>query len=400
MVISNVDLNLGIYFFGVTGSAFEEARFKGWLSLMYALIALPIGMIIANFIFLKKINITKNIQIYYNKKTTFYLTHSDNAVYITLCLALVISTISILYVFYTIGNIPILSLFQNLGHEALAQIRFNAKLGFSGVSAIKDIFAINLTILISYILYIYYINTKLYKFKILFYYSFILSILMSTYNLEKIPMFFYLAGFLLLNILYYSKISMKKIIKFVIFVLISLIGVYSLFSHHSLVENIVSIFSRIFVGAISAIYLGFEYFPSQQDFIGIRGISNLFASFVGEENVMYGIELYKHYNPTAVANNTAGMMVAFFTAESWILFGLWGVIIIPLYVGFFIQSIHILFLKLPKNPFFIAFYVFITLRWSLTGGVSHILYPIILVVTIIIFIQLLFVSNMLQGIKK
>lgn len=400
LVINNVDLDYDTHFFAITGSAFEESRFYGWLSIMYAMIVFPLGMMLSNLIFFKKLNTKHFISEYYLKKTKMYLSITDNSVFIVLCIFLLVSTFSIIYVFVSIGSMPILSLFSSLDYESLSQARFHAKIGFSGIAAIKDVLAINLTILISYILFAYSKTTGLMKYRILFYYSLFLSIIIVTYNLEKIPLFFYLTGFLLLNIIIKSSMEVKKVILFVIFVFLSLIIVFSLFSDIELGLILFNILSRIFVAETSAIFLGFEYFPQYQEFIGIKGISNFLASIAGEKHVMYGREIFKIYNPDSVERNVAGAIVGFFTAESWILFGLVGVLLSPLYIGFYVQSINNMFMKMPKSPPFIGLYVFITIKLSLTGGISHLIYPIILASIIILFILILFFSKTLQGVKK
>jgi len=400
LVVCNVDIKQNLYFWGVTNHAFDSARFYGWISVLYAMVLFPLGMILSNVIFFKKIKIKLILSKYFSAQTKMYLSRTDNAVFITCCIFLLISTLAVIYVYVCIGNFPILSLFSGAENFILAQLRSDAKLNFSGIAAIKDVLAINLTMLLSYILYTYSKVTNLLKYNILFYYSFFLFVLIITYNLEKIPLFFYFFGFVLLNVLISSKVSLKKILLFFIFVFISLIGLYFLFLKKGLGIVIISILSRIFVAESAAIFLAYEYVPNSMDFIGVKGISNLFAALVGEKRTMYGRSLFELYNPSAVLNNTAGYIVGLFTTEAWVLFGILGVLLSPLYVGFFVQSFHNILLKLPKTPIFMGAYVFITLKWSLTGGVSQFLYPIILFVMVFLIVQLILVSNMFQKLKK
>ncbi len=400
MVATKVDIKNGIYFWAITGQVSDTSRFYGWVTVMYALMLFPVGMILSNLVFLDKLSASKNVFSYYKKKSSTILSRNDNAVFFSLVLFLIVCSAAVIYVFKSIGHVPVLTVLKGDTTESIGQIRSNAKIHFNGISAIKDVVAINLSILLSYILFVYSKINKHIKYKILFLYSLMLDIIMTTYNLEKITLFYYLFGFMLLTIMIKSKIKLKGVIVFGVIVFSLLILIFYLFYGKGLLDTLKDILIRIFAAETSAIFLSYEYIPNVHDFIGVKGTSNFVASLLNTEKVMYGRLLFEIYNPVAVENNTAGFIVGLFTTEAWMLFGLPGVLLAPVYVGFFIQSVHIFLVRLPKTPILMGFYVYTCMKWSLTGGISQIIFPIVFFTTLGILSFIFITSIILKGSKE
>jgi len=400
-VITHLDIEYNIYFFAITGVVSEESRQFGWYATMYSIIVLPIGMIFANMLFFGKLNASPFIQEYQERKTehTFYVDEDESVLFFTLFLFTIITTLAVLYVFYIIGNFPLFSMLSGVDSVILQQLRGAAKLDFNGITAIRDMIALPLTPLLSYIAFILYKKTGFFKFKILFYYLLILSVLILTYNTEKAPVLLYGMSFLFLQSFVGGKVNSFKFFIMGIIVLGLLILMYFAVSGLDNMEEIINLLlARIFVAQTSAIFLGYEYFPFMHDFLGWSGISNLFASMEGETAVSSGRIMFQFYAPSSVANGTAGYMVGLFTAEAWVLFGIMGVLIAPLWVGFFIQSIHILMLKLPKNAIFLAAYLYMMMHWALSSGVATFIYPIVLIIFFIQVFSVYFIAQMIKTI--
>ena len=160
----------------------------------------------------------------------------------------------------------------------------------------------------------------------------------------------------------------------------------------NLLDIINLLLARIFVGQTSAIFLAYEYFPHYHDFLGWSGVANIFANLSGETALSSGRVIFELYSPTSIENGTAGYIVGLFSAESWILFGISGVLFAPLWVGFFIQTLHIWMMKLPKNAIFISLYLYTMMHISLTGGLATFLYPIVLIIFLVQVFSLYFVA--------
>ncbi len=400
-VITHLDIEQDIYFFAITGVVSEESRRLGWYATMYSIIVLPIGMIFSNMLFLGKLNASSLIQEYQTSKIsdTFYVDKDEKILFFTLLLFTIIATLAVLYVFYIIGTFPLFSMLSGVDSIILQQLRGAAKLDFSGITAIRDMIALPLTPLLSYIAYIAYKKLGSVKFKILFYYLLLLSILILTYNTEKAPVLFYGMSFLFLQSFVGGKVNSLKLLLMGVIVLGLLILMYFAVSGLDNIEEIINLLlARIFVAQTSAIFLGYEYFPFMHDFLGWTGISNLFASMEGETAVSSGRIMFEFYAPSSVKNGTAGYMVGLFTAEAWVLFGTIGVLVAPLWVGFFIQAIHIFMLKLPKNAIFLAAYLYLMMHWSLSSGVATFIYPIVLITFFIQIFAIYFIAQMIKTI--
>lgn len=400
MVVMNLDIHFDMYFWAITGHAFDEARLYGWLSVLYTMIMLPIGMIFANFIFLKKINASPLLIRYQDKNLNFNL--NSKVLFLVLLLFTILSTLAIAYVFIIIGHFPILGLLSGLDDFVLRQMRGDAKIAFNGIPHIRDFIAIPLTQLLSYAAYISYKQYGQLKFKLLFIYLFMLSVLILTYALEKAPVVLYVLSFLFLKIYLGYKLDMKKLFimmmlsfVFLVFFFFAITGADNVFA------ALIMIFERVFVGSASAVFLVYEYFPQQHDFIGWAGASNWLANLVGEELKSTGRILFEIYNPKAVEAGTAGFLDSLFVAGAWSFFGLVGVLLSPLWVGFFIQSIHLFMLRLPKNSIFLALYIYQIFHWSVASGFAALLNPISLFVImsfgILIYLVILFFERILKN---
>lgn len=398
-VVTHMDIEYDTYFFAITGAVSNESRVLGWYATMYSIVVLPIGMIFSNMLFLGKLNASPFIKNYQSKNISYTFTKdkSEKSLFFTLIIFTIVATLSVLYVFFIIKTFPLYSLLSGEDSFVLRQLRGSAKLDFGGIVAIRDMIALPLPPLLSYIVFILYKNTGLMKFKFLFYYLIALSILILTYNTEKAPVLLYGMSFLFLQGFIGKEASIFKLFFYSVIVLILLVLIYFAVSQFSNTSHIIDLLlGRIFVAQTSAIFLAYEYFPSMHDHIGWTGVASIFAKISGEEVLASGRIIFEIYAPESVANGTAGYIVGLFSAESWILFGLVGVLLSPLWVGFFIQTIHLLIIKSSKNAILLAAYLYIMVHWSLSSGLATFIYPIVLVVFFLEVFSIYFIANMIK----
>lgn len=395
LIASSFDLNNDLYFWGVTGHVHDQARFYGWLSTMYTMIVFPIGMLLANFLIIRSLSANALLASYYRKPFEVLLSHRESAVFITLCCALFVSFAAILYTFHSMGNFPLFHLIKGTDAVTLAQMRANAKIHFNGIAALRDVLAINLTFFLSLVCYGYKLFYGKGKFSSLFYVSFILVFFILTYNLEKGPVFWYLLSLFAIYIVYRGRLSVKG---FVFFLLPVFFLIYVVFSFIAGADDRIYAFAyRLFVAQSVAIFLGFEYFPLEHDFLGVDGISRFYSYISGGELINAGRLLFEIYSPAAIENNTAGFIVGLFNAESWMLFGVAGVLFIPISVGFFVQALNLFFLKSKKTPLYVGLYIYFWTKLSLTGSVAQFLYPVMFVVIFALFFSVILFSKLLRG---
>jgi hypothetical protein len=260
-----------------------------------------------------------------------------------------------------------------------ALARTEAKINFQGSLFVRDVLAVNLTTFTSLILYILSQNRKDFYSIFLFLISFLLVFLILTYNLEKAPFIMYLVMLIFIKIIIMKGISWVKVLSFMLPLgLVLLLFFFITMGDVSYTEVILAFAQRLFVSQSVAIFHGFEFFPDLHPHLGYLSISNLLSKLSDSgEVIFYGRKLFELYNPYSVEFGTAGYIVGNFISEAWIRFGVWGLVLSPLYVGFFIQAINIFIFNSPKNPVYLAIYVYFMVKLPVTGEFAQFLYPVV-----------------------
>lgn len=370
LVASQVDLIFGVRFWAITGDVSEQSRHYGWYSILYFLLVYPIGMMMSNLVFSKSFK--SSLFGHYTKKNIVPLFGvGERAFFIAILFFLLLSVLSVFYVYMNMSSIPMIELLNGSSYSDIQVSRTNAKLYFSGSHFIKDMIALKLPILISYILYINEKKQKTRRNKILFWVSFITSVFALTYNFEKAPLFLYVIGFIFVNVMVNGCIQFRVVLGVVIASMGLMVCLFVfLIGHSDIYVALYNFFDRLFVAQTSAIFLSFEYFPGKHEFLSVFSISGVLSQVFGVDNVHYGRIIFEIYDYASVVNKQAGLIVGNFISEAWAIWGGYGVILSPLWVGFFVASISNLIFSLPKNVLFISLYAQIGALISLNGGLS------------------------------
>ncbi len=342
-----------------------------WECISYAIIAIAVGMLIANFFF--NFN-KKEIENYHKKSLAPLISPHDSFVKIPLYILSAICIISIIYTFISIGTIPFIKSFTLKTEEDILALRAVASRDFAGNVYIKNYFGLVLTPILCYISYAYYLLDKNLKNKFWFYVMLFFSFVILTYDASKSPFVKFLTGFIFLQVLLKGRISLKKIfwllfllliILTVIFMIITKQDIFTLFFSYN-----TGITGRILISQVSSLYKHFEIFPSQHPFIGFESISKVLPlSHYSDRSGRIVLEI-----TSPGFAEIGGVFNTLFIGEAYANFGWTGVILSPLWIGFLIQSLHILFLRLPKTPLFIGVFVFFSFTSNITGGVNEYLY--------------------------
>lgn len=360
---------------------FESSRTFGFFAILYAIVFFPVGMLFANFVFNIK-DIKNKFLTYLRKPIEKERKYNDCNVRFFLILLSIICVLSVMYVLYTLGTIPIVRLLIDKGTFDTSLFRGGISSEFSGMGLyIKNIFALGLTPLLSYMAYGYKKLSNTRQNKIWFYIMFLASICIVTHNYEKSPLIIYFLGFLFYKVYTCGKLPKKFILFCILFVLSLLIGMYWILNVEMGID-IIELFSynrgivgRIILSQCGGTFMTLDLFPSVIDHLGFSSVSSLWASLFNLEYSETSARLIMgELFPGAVMEGTAGVMNSLFIAEAWANFGWYGLIISPIYVGFIIQSLFLFFLKSPKTPFFLAFFVYYSARSSLTGGFNAYIY--------------------------
>ena len=383
--------------------AYDSSRFYGWLAIMYSMIGVPCGMLAAGMFF-KNHNMKKLTESYAKRTIQPLLSQKDSYIKVFAILLSVISIFSIMYTFKAIGTIPILSLVRGESAKVLAKLRIDSSMGFKGNIYVRNIFAIALTPILSYVAFAYYKMTKSKKDLLWFLAMLGSGIMISTYNLAKSPLLIYLIGFLLLKTLIDGEVSKKlfvftgcALVGILIVAYVSVMGVdvnkiYTLFlSPNS------GITGRILLSQSAGTFFSFDIFPARHEFLGFSSFSNFISEiFAMPKSDRSARIIMSIIMPSAIEEGTGGVINSLFIGEAWANFGLAGVIFAPFWVGFVIQWSYILLLKAEKTPLLLALMVYLTLKWPVTGGFNDFIYNAGIVTMLMIFLIIVSSALMLR----
>ena len=206
------------------------------------MVIMPIVMILANrFIFkikdMKQVyldNINEPVELE-NKKI-------QNKLFILIAIGLAICFIATIYVFYCIGYIPLFKFFDN--SFDFATERINSNRNFDGNVYVKNIIMLIITPLLSYIAYVYMRTTKEKKWIILFILSFILSIIIKTYDFSKSPVIYYICFFFIIEVLLAKTFKLRKIIPYIVIVIIIVVLFYNIIMEYEVVLFLGSLWDK------------------------------------------------------------------------------------------------------------------------------------------------------------
>ena len=146
-------------------------------------------------------------------------------------------------------------------------------------------------------------------------------------------------------------------------------------------------------GQVAGTFLSFSLFGHVLPFIGLHSLSHVLSHLFGTEYAPRAArQIMLVINPIGVANVQAGVVNSLFIAEAWANFGLWGVLLAPLYVGFLLEVFFISLLRLPKTAVLVAIFAYYSVESGITGGFNNYLYNPQFVLMLAIFGGVAFVS--------
>ncbi len=373
-----------------------SSRYQGWLSIQWVMLAMPMGMVFVNLL-TGKISAKSYLKKYEAKSVEFFQYRYEDLIRVLMMVLSLISILSIVYTFIKIGQIPQLSLFSSTGISAT--LREDVGRGFDGNSIIRNVFAINLTVVLSYIWYSY---TKVEKSKYCYYFFylfFVLSCLIVTYNLAKSPLVFYLLGFVFLRIYINGFIKLKYLMCFFVFLFsIILISYYFLFDDFEILSINRGIGGRLIIGQSMGVYFSFDLFPSKYEHLYFSSISRFISDILNTDYIPRSSRLLMEaLNPSGVENGTAGVLNTLFIGEAWANFGIVGVILSPLIVGAYIQTVYLFFIRSKKHPIYLGLFAYLSYKMPIVGGFNDFIYnPLQWIIIILIFSTILVSSKRIK----
>ena len=338
----------------------EKTITETYFALSYSLIALPICISWFNS-FLG----VKNYRSFYYEYISKEVDCSEyrDIIFGFCCGFTLIGLAALIYTFVCFGGIPLVDALLN-GYSDAARISISHN--FSGNQYVKNILAMAMIPILSYIAYIYFKATKEKKWKLLFIFLFALSIVCKTYDLEKAPVVFYICYFYLIDCMMGNIKNLKKAVAIVLFAVVFILLVYTLIGNNVVISLSSGPLSRLLITQIATLFLHVQSFPKLHPFL--NGAS--FPAILGGQGMRSGRVVMGIYYADRIANGTAGVMNSLFVGEAYANFGWIGVIIAPIAVGFVISTIPTIVLKQRKDPINMAIYVLLSYNYAtaLIGG--------------------------------
>lgn len=353
----------------------DDARLYGWLSVNYMMIVMPLGMLLAKKLLSSRTSMTSRLSHYTNAPIDLNFIGSKSLKY-SVWFFTFVSTLSCLYVFYVIGYFPFFKIFDVTSLLA-SELRITASRGFSGNIYIRNFFALTMMPILSYMWCFYFIRTKNVLDFFVFCFSFVFSVSILYYDFSKAPMLSYLLSFVFVYFYSLGKINKLLSALAIAVVFLLLVAMYQFMgvSLAGFINYNSGPVGRIILGQAAGLYMMFDIFPADHAFIGLSSLSQALSNIFGVEYIERAARItMQAFNPAGVAAGTAGVMNSLYVAEAWANFGLLGVLLSPLWVGFVIQTLYIFFLKSPKSPFHLAFFVAFSTGGGITGGFNEYLY--------------------------
>lgn len=355
----------------------DISRYYGYWAIMYTIIGFPVGQLVANTIFRKK-NISS---VYYGYISQPLCNEPNNIRNRVKIFAIVLSVISVLATIYTLmvlGGSPLKAVLSGADSTDLAILRGDANRDFGGNGYFRNIFGILLTPILSYVAYGY---KKLYEtgFNNLWFWGmFVCSILILTFDLEKSPLLWYFIGFVFIKV--YLGYQLSNRFLFIVGGIITglVITMYIVLSSFDLDALFIfnqGIIGRLILSSNAGVFLSFDLFPLRHEFIGFSSFSMFLSDLLGYPYSERASRIIMEYvSPGGIAAGTAGVMNSLFVSEAWANWGVVGLVLSPIYVGFLIQCLYLFFLSARKTPLLFGLFVYFTIKCSINGGINDYIY--------------------------
>lgn len=325
--------------------------------LYYAVTASGFGLGII-FLFLKEFIFSKrkSFTSFLDEQITFGGNSNTIFTYVMICS--IVSLLCTIYTFVQLGQIPVLNVLLNDEADA-ASIRWTASHAFEGNAYIRNIGMIMLAPLCNFMAFTGWRVSKQTKWAALFAATSVLCVFTLTWDLEKAPLALHVFFIFVLACLIDFKPTVTQMTGiFVAITALVLLGYQLTAGTVGSLSLTTGPLGRLIMTPVSALGLHFEYFPKVHDFLNGESLPSYWAVLFGFDEgwVRSGSVVMQFANPSGVANQTAGVMSAFFIGEAYANWGIPGIVISVIVVGCVIGIVHNVLIKHDKTYFTVTTY--------------------------------------------
>ena len=373
----------------------EQVKLEAWLWTMYSILIMPFGMIMLNR--LLKIDGRALFDKYLQAPVEPVGTISRNR--LALLLLTGFSIIVLVYVLVNTKNIPLFTLLIEGDAEQANIDRITSRRNFEGIIYIKNLLGLIVVPVISYYSYILFRTYKTTFFFLLFLANFIVAVVMVSHDVQKAPIAFYILGYGIVEVFISKGISRRTFLLFLVLPVGLILLGYALTSDHNFFDQLTrfnsGFYGRVFLVGYFGFPLSLELFP---DVINTPTYMAGVPTFLmGEQasEIQESARLLKMYvHPESIKAGTGNLYSGFYMGEAWANYGYPGLIIAPLIVGFVIHAVHLFVLHHKKNPWLLAFYAGLSVKWVVSAGFVSFLFLKLLIWPLILFAGTNYVLNL------
>lgn len=377
--ISSIIIVLDVTFLGFSAQNIPhiygdfDNRLHVWGMVMWMFVGIPLGAIAVNIIFSLSLGIDQKMKNFRSSCLDIGWNYTDRSLYGIVFIASVL--LVLLFVITMPKEIPF---FHVLGGGDVVEaqiIRRNFSFGFDN-KLLKSLFNSGTLAFLSLIAFIMSLQTRHLKWWILFIAQFLVVTCLSILSGVVGHILFYLV-----SLAFCRSMIGGKFIKFHELFLVCLLlpGLFILFksaagSLWDVLTN--AVFFRV-LSHLLGTYYSLQVFPGLHDFLFFSSSGRWINEVLtGTSSESYGIIMMNFYDPAGVAAGHAGHLTSIFLAEAWANFGIFGIIIAPLWVGFFVQLVHRFFIGQKKSIISVALYSYLATIFGYVSDFIGFYYPV------------------------
>ena len=291
-----------------------------------------------------------------NRCSTILVEKSDIFAINTL---MVVSVILFIYYIYSTYPSPLGLALSGGDAVAIASRRIQVTKDLSQIANTYLIYTgMLLVVLVSYAyVAICYVNNKYYLVK---WVSIFIACVYLLLNGEKAPLVYYIIGLFVAS--HFARGSEKKIsLMFVLLSVLIVFLIYYILVSQDVNKIVMLILDRVFIAQLIAVYLSLEHYSPIGD-IGFSSLSNILTKILSLDTAEpASAVLMSVYYPEML--ELGGWNVnGIYIHEAWANFGLLGVILAPFVVGVQNGLFYGFVLSVKKRPFVVSIYSYATVK--------------------------------------
>lgn len=355
-------------------------------TLSWCAIGIPLGFVLANKL-LSKLNMKSNYDKFVKARLSGDTSFSFECIWVSIVIVYAV------FVVAKVGFIPQVEFF-GADAEAIAHFRGSMTHNFPASVHLKELIGVKISPILSYYFFAKVIRTRDLNSIFFFVLLAVLSCFYMTLNLNKSGLPFYFIGLIITYGIVSIRISKKKVLITGAVGIFLLLGSYAMTRKTSNLSSIISsIYSRIVYSQASGNYLSLYIFPKVHSHLGFTSISK-FGKYLGlEYSEPASRIMMKEIDPVLVKSGKAGFQVSTFFAEAWANWGIVGLVLSPIYVGFFIKFLIGVIITVRKTYLTCAFLGFVSYSLNISSGFNNLIFPRYLILIILLFIGTKIISE-------